>query len=138
LDDDLGIVEQVTIAAKYGGYIDRQAQQVDRFRRLEDKPLPPDLDYSTILQLRAEAREKFLRVRPRSLGQAGRISGINPSDVATLLVHLKLQNPSGLGGFTQQNAPSHPPKDAPVSLVNPVLPEVATRPDGTDVFGDGF
>jgi tRNA uridine 5-carboxymethylaminomethyl modification enzyme len=138
LEDDLGVVEQVTIAAKYGGYIDRQAQQVDRFRRLEDKPLPPDLDYSTILQLRAEAREKFLRVRPRSLGQAGRISGINPSDIATLLVHLKRQNPSGLGGFTQQNAPSHPPKDAPVSLVNPVLPEVATRPDGTDVLGDGF
>ncbi len=89
LADDPSAVEQVTIEAKYGGYIDRQAQQVERFRRLEDKPLPVDLDYQAISQLRAEAREKFARVRPRSLGQAGRISGINPADIATLLVHLK-------------------------------------------------
>ena len=79
----------MTIEAKYGGYIDRQAAQVERFRNLEDKPLPLDLDYQAIAQLRAEAREKFARVRPRSLGQAGRISGINPADIATLLVHLK-------------------------------------------------
>ena len=89
LSDDPSAVEQVTIEAKYGGYIDRQAQQVERFRRLEDKSLPADLDYAGITQLRAEAREKFARVRPRSLGQAGRISGINPADIATLLVHLK-------------------------------------------------
>lgn len=86
---DKDVIEQVTIEAKYGGYIDRQAQQVERFRRLEHKPLPVDLDYRVIPQLRAEAREKFHRVRPRSLGQAGRISGINPTDVATLLVYLK-------------------------------------------------
>jgi tRNA uridine 5-carboxymethylaminomethyl modification enzyme len=89
LSDDPGAVDQVTIEAKYGGYIDRQAQQVERFRRLEHKPLPADLDYAEIPQLRAEAREKFQRVRPRSLGQAGRISGINPADIATLLVYLK-------------------------------------------------
>ncbi|MGE3819640.1 MAG: tRNA uridine-5-carboxymethylaminomethyl(34) synthesis enzyme MnmG [Isosphaeraceae bacterium] len=88
-DGRLGIVEQVTIKAKYSGYVDRQAAQVDRFRRLEEKPLPENLDYEDVAQLRAEAREKFQKVRPRSLGQAGRISGINPSDVATLLVHLK-------------------------------------------------
>ncbi|WP_435009462.1 tRNA uridine-5-carboxymethylaminomethyl(34) synthesis enzyme MnmG [Tundrisphaera lichenicola] len=93
LADDLSAVEQVTIGAKYGGYIDRQAAQVDRFRRLEDKPLPVDLDYLSITQLRIEAREKFARVRPRSLGQAGRISGINPADIATLLVHLKRPRP---------------------------------------------
>jgi len=89
LADDPSAVEQVTIEAKYGGYIDRQAQQVERFRRLEDKALPVDLDYQNIVQLRVEAREKFAKVRPRSLGQAGRISGINPADIATLLVHLK-------------------------------------------------
>ena len=89
LASDPSAVEQVTIAAKYGGYIDRQAAQVDRFRRLEDKVLPGDFDYARIAQLRAEAREKFLRVRPRSIGQAGRISGINPADIATLLVHMK-------------------------------------------------
>jgi tRNA uridine 5-carboxymethylaminomethyl modification enzyme len=92
--EDASAVEQVTIEAKYGGYIGRQAEQVERFRRLEDKPLPVDLDYRSIPQLRAEAREKFDRVRPRSLGQAGRISGINPADVATLLVHLKRPRPS--------------------------------------------
>ena len=93
LADDPGAVGQATIEAKYGGYIARQAEQVDRFRRLEDKPLPADLDYAAIPQLRAEAREKFARVRPRSLGQAGRISGINPADLATLLVHLKRPGP---------------------------------------------
>ena len=70
-------------------------EQVERFRRLEDKPLPSDLDYDAIPQLRAEAREKFRRVRPRSLGQAGRISGINPADIATLLVYLKRPDPCG-------------------------------------------
>ena len=89
LGNDESAIEQVTIEAKYGGYIDRQARQVERFRRLEHKPLPLDLDYREIPQLRAEAREKFHRVRPRSLGQAGRISGVNPADIATLLVHLK-------------------------------------------------
>ena len=86
---DPSSVEQVTIAAKYGGYIDRQATQVDRFRQLEDQVLPDRLDYAGIVQLRVEAREKFGRVRPRSIGQAGRISGINPADIAVLLVHLK-------------------------------------------------
>ena len=88
-EDDPSVIEQVTIEAKYGGYITRQAEQVERFRRLEQKSLPPDLDYHAIRQLRAEAREKFSQVRPSSLGQAGRISGVNPADIATLLVHLK-------------------------------------------------
>jgi tRNA uridine 5-carboxymethylaminomethyl modification enzyme len=86
-------IEHVMIEAKYGGYIDRQAEQVERFRRLEHKPLPEDLDYRAIAQLRAEARERFEQVRPRSLGQAGRISGINPADIATLLVYLKRRSP---------------------------------------------
>ncbi len=94
LADDPSAVEQVTIEAKYGGYIARQGQQVERFRRLEDKPIPADLDYRVIPQLRAEAREKFAAVRPRSLGQAGRISGVNPSDIATLLIHLKRPRPT--------------------------------------------
>jgi tRNA uridine 5-carboxymethylaminomethyl modification enzyme len=93
LGDDRGAVEQVTIAAKYGGYIARQQEQVERFRRLEHKPLPENLDYDAVPQLRAEAREKFRRVRPRSLGQAGRISGVSPADIATLLVHLKRSSP---------------------------------------------
>ena len=77
------------IEAKYNGYIGRQVEQIERFRRLEDKPIPADLDYRAIPQLRAEAREKLERIRPRSLGQAGRISGISPADMATLLIQLK-------------------------------------------------
>jgi tRNA uridine 5-carboxymethylaminomethyl modification enzyme len=81
--------EQVVIEAKYTGYIDRQLDQIERFRRLEDKQLPGNLNYLAIPQLRAEAREKLERIQPRSLGQAGRISGISPADIATLLIHLK-------------------------------------------------
>ncbi len=82
-------IEQVTIDAKYAGYIGRQSEQVERFRRLEDKRIPTDFSYRAIPQLRAEAREKLERVRPLSLGQAGRISGISPADIATLLISLK-------------------------------------------------
>jgi len=83
------VIQQVTIEAKYDGYIGRQIDQIERFRRLESKPIPDHIDYRSINQLRAEAREKFERIRPLSLGQAGRISGINPSDIATLLIFLK-------------------------------------------------
>ncbi|MFI5454151.1 MAG: tRNA uridine-5-carboxymethylaminomethyl(34) synthesis enzyme MnmG [Isosphaerales bacterium] len=83
------VIDQLTIEAKYDGYIGRQTDQIERFRRLEDKRIPGDLDYRAMAQLRAEAREKFERVRPRSIGQAGRISGISPADIATLLIHLK-------------------------------------------------
>jgi tRNA uridine 5-carboxymethylaminomethyl modification enzyme len=83
------VVESVVIEARYGGYIARQAAQVERFRRMEEKQIPEDLDYASLTQLRFEAREKLAAVRPRSIGQAGRISGISPSDVATLLIHLK-------------------------------------------------
>jgi tRNA uridine 5-carboxymethylaminomethyl modification enzyme len=82
-------IDQVVVETKYNGYVGRQLEQIERFRRLEDKPIPADLDYSAVAQLRAEAREKFERVRPVSLGQAGRISGISPADLATLLIHLK-------------------------------------------------
>lgn len=87
--DGLGVIDQVMIEAKYRGYIDRQALQVERFLRLEEKPLPRDLDYGSVSQLRAEAREKLEKVRPTSFGQAGRISGVNPVDLAILLVYLK-------------------------------------------------
>jgi tRNA uridine 5-carboxymethylaminomethyl modification enzyme len=86
-------IDQVTIEAKYDGYIGRQIEQIERFRRLEDKPIPADFDYRSIPQLRAEAREKFDRIRPVSFGHAGRISGISPADLATLLIQLKRRNP---------------------------------------------
>jgi tRNA uridine 5-carboxymethylaminomethyl modification enzyme len=83
------VIDQVTIEAKYDGYIHRQLDQIERSRRLEDKTIPADLDYRSIPQLRAEARDQLDRIRPLSLGQASRISGINPADIATLLIHLK-------------------------------------------------
>jgi len=96
------VIAQVMIEAKYNGYIGRQMEQIERFRRLEEKPIPAELDYRAIPQLRAEAREKFERIRPRSLGQAGRISGISPADMATLLIHLKRGgSPVALGSSPQ-------------------------------------
>jgi len=82
------VVEQVVLEAKYSGYIQRQAAQVERFQRLESRPIPATFDYSAIPQLRAEAREKLGRIRPASLGQASRISGISPADLAVVLIYL--------------------------------------------------
>lgn len=83
------VVEQVVLEAKYSGYIDRQAAEVERFQRLENRRIPDAFDYSRITQLRHEAREKLSRVRPVSLGQASRISGITPADLAMLLLYLE-------------------------------------------------
>jgi tRNA uridine 5-carboxymethylaminomethyl modification enzyme len=83
------VVEQVVIEAKYSGYVDRQAVEVERFKRMEDRRIPPHFDYAAVPQLRVEAREKFSRVRPASVGQAGRISGITPADLAVLLFYLE-------------------------------------------------
>jgi tRNA uridine 5-carboxymethylaminomethyl modification enzyme len=87
-DSRPNVVEQVTLEAKYSGYIHRQAQQVERFQRLESKPIPAQFDFTAVPQLRAEAREKLARIRPASLGQASRISGISPADLAVLLIYL--------------------------------------------------
>jgi len=83
------VAEQVEIEAKYAGYIDKQRVEVERFRRLEDWRIPPDLAYEGLTGLRAEARERLATVRPATLGQAGRLAGVNPADVSVLLVHLK-------------------------------------------------
>jgi tRNA uridine 5-carboxymethylaminomethyl modification enzyme len=82
-------LEQVVLEAKYSGYIARQAAAVERFQRLESRPIPAHFDYAAVPQLRAEAREKLSRVRPASLGQASRISGISPADLAVLLIYLE-------------------------------------------------
>ena len=86
LADDL--LRQVLIEGKYAGYLVRQQRQIERFRNLEALPVPPDLDYTVIDQLRGEARERFAAVNPRTLGQAGRISGISPADLTTLWIYL--------------------------------------------------
>ena len=86
LPADVG--EQVELAVKYEGYIRRQEKQIAEMERLENRLLPEDIDYAAIQGLRLEAREKLSRLRPRSLGQAGRISGVSPADIAVLMVYL--------------------------------------------------
>lgn len=82
-------IEQVVIEAKYAGYIERQQQEVERIRRLEEWRIPPEMDYAQIAGLRSEAVEKLLRFRPATIGQAARIQGISPADIAVLLIHCR-------------------------------------------------
>ena len=83
------VVEQLDIAAKYAGYIDRQKDEVARAAAYEQMRLPPDLDYLQVSALSIEARQKLARHRPETLGQASRISGITPATISLLLIHLK-------------------------------------------------
>lgn len=81
--------EQVDINIKYEGYLKRQKQQVAQFKKLESKKLDPDFDYSTVHSLRREAVQKLNQLKPASIGQASRISGVSPADISVLLVHLE-------------------------------------------------
>ena len=83
------IVQQVEIAVKYAGYIDRQELEVIKFKKLEDKSIPDTFDFSTVPSLRLEARQKFTKIRPTTIGQAARISGVSPADISILIVWLK-------------------------------------------------
>ena len=83
--------EQVEIQLKYAGYIARQEKQVAEFQKAEGRRLPPDADYTAIQGLRLEARQKLQEMRPLSIGQASRISGVSPADVAVLLIWLEQQ-----------------------------------------------
>ena len=83
------VVEQVQVDVKYQGYIDKQQREVERVRRLEMRLIPREFDYEAVTGLRKEAREKLMRFRPASVGQASRIMGVNPADMAILLVHLE-------------------------------------------------
>ena len=81
--------EQVNIEIKYEGYIKRQRQQVEQFRKLEGKKLPGDIDYKSLKGLRLEAQQKLDKIRPENIGQAGRISGVSPADISVLLIYLE-------------------------------------------------
>ncbi len=83
------VTEEVQIQLKYAGYLSRQEKQVEAFRKEETRLLPPDLDYHGISGLRLEAREKLDQIRPMSIGQASRISGVSPADIAVLLICLE-------------------------------------------------
>ena len=83
------VTEEVEIQIKYAGYLERQEKQVAEFKKEESRLLPADIDYNTITGLRLEARDKLSAIRPMSIGQAGRISGVSPSDIAVLLIYLE-------------------------------------------------
>ena len=83
------VVQQVEITIKYAGYIDRQQSEIDRFKNLEGKQIPSSFDYATVPSLRSEARQKLTKIRPATLGQASRISGVSPADIGILTVWLK-------------------------------------------------
>ena len=83
------VLEQVEITIKYEGYIKRQIEQVERFKKLDGKKLPKDIDYTAIKNLSAEARQKLSKIMPESVGQAQRITGVSPADVSVLLIYLQ-------------------------------------------------
>lgn len=87
----LDVLETVETNTKYEGYLKRSAEQIARAKQLEDKLLPDDINYNELSGLRIEARQKLQKIRPLSLGQAARISGVNPADISVLLIYLKLR-----------------------------------------------
>jgi tRNA uridine 5-carboxymethylaminomethyl modification enzyme len=87
------VIQQIEIAVKYAGYIDRQQSEVEKLRSLESKQIPPGFDYALVPSLRSEARQKLAKIRPATLGQASRISGVSPADVSILMVWLKRAAP---------------------------------------------
>lgn len=87
-DIPISVKEQVNINIKYDGYIKRQMRQVEQFKKLENKKIPEDINYDEIQSLRIEAKQKLNQIRPASIGQASRISGVSPADISVLLVYL--------------------------------------------------
>ena len=85
----LDVIEQVNIEIKYEGYITRQLKQVEQSKKLEGKRIPEDINYDDVKSLRLEARQKLKEVRPVSIGQASRISGVSPADISVLTIYLK-------------------------------------------------
>jgi len=86
------VTEQVNIAVKYEGYIKRQLFHVEQFKKLENRKLPPDLDYNDVGNLRLEARQKLNDIKPENMGQASRITGVNPADISNLMVYMERRN----------------------------------------------
>ncbi len=99
-DEADAVIEQAEIALKYAGYIDKQNLEVERAQHFDALPLPADLDYGTVTALSFEVRQKLMRHRPETLGQAARISGVTPAAISLLLVHLKKGRFRGFGSTT--------------------------------------
>ncbi|MNL39667.1 tRNA uridine 5-carboxymethylaminomethyl modification enzyme MnmG [compost metagenome] len=85
---DQETIEQAEIKIKYESYFEKEQEIVNKMQKMEDKDINPDFDYSQLVSLSKEAREKLLKIKPRTLGQASRISGVSPSDISVLMVHI--------------------------------------------------
>ena len=92
LDYSYEVLEQVEINTRYEGYIKKANKQAEKMLELENKLIPEDIDYDKIYNLASEAKQKLKQVRPTSIGQAIRISGVNPADISILMVYLKRRN----------------------------------------------
>ena len=90
------LVSEIEVQLKYNGYLEKQNREIEKYRKMESRAIPADLDYLEIPNLSVEARQKLSRVRPGSIGQASRISGVSPADISILLIHLR-RFESGLG-----------------------------------------
>jgi tRNA uridine 5-carboxymethylaminomethyl modification enzyme len=104
------VIQQVEIAVKYAGYIDRQEMEVEKFKTLEEKGIPNLFDYSTVPSLRLEARQKLAKIRPATIGQAARISGVSPADISILMVCLK-RGGQNLASNTESCSPCETEQD---------------------------
>ena len=87
-------IEQVEINIKYKGYIDKTNKEVEKMLNLEDKKIPSDIDYEKVRNIATEAKQKLSLIRPLTIGQASRISGVNPADISMLLIYLKKEYPN--------------------------------------------
>ncbi len=85
---DKETIEQAEIKIKYESYFEKEQEIVNKMQKMEDKDINPDFDYTQLVSLSKEAREKLLKIKPRTLGQASRISGVSPSDISVLMVHI--------------------------------------------------
>ena len=85
---DKETIEQAEIKIKYESYFEKELDIVDKMRKMEDKEINPEFNYQNLVSLSKEAREKLMKIKPRTLGQASRISGVSPSDISVLMVHI--------------------------------------------------
>jgi tRNA uridine 5-carboxymethylaminomethyl modification enzyme len=91
------VVSEIEVRVKYSGYLEKQSREIERYKRMESRALPPDLDYFKIPSLSFEARQKLSKARPNSIGQASRVSGVSPADISMLVIYLRRAE-SGLHG----------------------------------------
>jgi tRNA uridine 5-carboxymethylaminomethyl modification enzyme len=94
----LDVREEVEVEVKYAGYLERERLEVERLRRMEETPIPADVDYRAFSHLSNEGREKLARFRPATVGQASRVPGVSPADVSLLIVHLRRRGGAAVAG----------------------------------------